>query len=69
MVIITSLSKDLVKRGLHAAEIAKGAAKVVGGGGGGRADMAQAGGKHVYKIDDAFDYSYKIIKEKLLSGG
>ncbi|MEE9200353.1 MAG: alanine--tRNA ligase, partial [Candidatus Brocadiales bacterium] len=43
VVVITSLSKDLVKRGLHAAEIAKGVAKVIGGGGGGRADMAQAG--------------------------
>ncbi|MEE9583926.1 MAG: DHHA1 domain-containing protein, partial [Candidatus Brocadiales bacterium] len=69
VVIITSLSKDLVKRGLHAAEIAKAAAKVVGGGGGGRADMAQAGGKHVDKIDEALDYSYKLIKEKVLSGG
>ncbi|MFQ5862221.1 MAG: alanine--tRNA ligase [Candidatus Brocadiales bacterium] len=69
VVIITSLSKDLVKRGLHAAEIAKDVAKVVGGGGGGRADMAQAGGKYTEKIDEALDYSFKLIKEKVLSGG
>ncbi|MFQ5956623.1 MAG: alanine--tRNA ligase [Candidatus Brocadiales bacterium] len=68
VVIITSLSKDLVKRGLHAAEIAKDVAKVVGGGGGGRADMAQAGGNCPEKIDEALDYSFKLIKDKVLSG-
>lgn len=69
VVIITSLSKDLVKRGLHAAEIARDVAKVVGGGGGGRADMAQAGGKHPEKIDEALDYSFRLIKEKVLGKG
>ncbi|MEE9515075.1 MAG: alanine--tRNA ligase, partial [Candidatus Brocadiales bacterium] len=69
VVVITSLSKDLVQRGLHAAEIAKGVAKVIGGGGGGRADMAQAGGNRVDKIDEALEYSYKLIKEKVLGGG
>ncbi len=64
--LITSLSKDLVQRGLHAGDIVKGAAEVVGGGGGGRADMAQAGGKDVEKIDEALDYSYKLIEEKVL---
>ena len=68
-IIIASLSKDLVKRGLDAAEIAKDVAKIIGGGGGGRADMAQAGGKHTDKIDEALDYSYKLIREKVLSSG
>lgn len=68
-IIIASLSKDLVKRGLDAAEIAKDVAKIIGGGGGGRADMAQAGGKHTDKIDEALEYSYKLIREKVLSGG
>lgn len=69
VVVITSLSKDLVQRGLHAAEIARGVAKLIGGGGGGRADMAQAGGNRVDKIDEALEYSYKLIKEKVLGGG
>ncbi len=41
--LITSLSNDLVKKGLHAGYISGDMAKIVDGGGGGRADMAQAG--------------------------
>ncbi len=42
-----------VKAGAHAGNIVKAAAKVCGGGGGGRPNMAQAGGKDVSKIDEA----------------
>jgi alanyl-tRNA synthetase len=63
--LITSLSSDLVKKGLHAGNIAKDIAKIVGGGGGGRADMAQAGGQLPDKLSDALDLGFKIIREKI----
>lgn len=65
VVMITSLSQDLVKKGLHAGEIAKDVAKLIGGGGGGKPDMAQAGGILADKLDEALDYSFKVIKEKV----
>ena len=43
--LITMVTPDLVERGLHAGNIAQEAAKAMGGGGGGRPEMAQAGGK------------------------
>ncbi|MGR3176065.1 MAG: alanine--tRNA ligase [Candidatus Scalindua sp.] len=63
--LITSLSNDLVKKGLHAGNIARDIAKIVGGGGGGRADMAQAGGQLPYKIKEAIDLGFRIIQEKI----
>ncbi len=63
--LITSLSSDLVKKGLHAGNIAKDIAKIVGGGGGGRADMAQAGGQLPDKLSDALGLGFRIIQEKI----
>lgn len=63
--LIASLSNDLVMKGLHAGNIAKDIAKVVGGGGGGRADMAQAGGQLPDKINEAIDLAFKIVQEKI----
>ncbi|HZJ84344.1 MAG TPA: alanine--tRNA ligase, partial [Syntrophomonadaceae bacterium] len=47
------VSKDLVDKGLHAGKIVGAAAKITGGGGGGRPDMAQAGGRDISKLGDA----------------
>jgi len=63
--LIASISNDLVKKGLHAGNIAREIAKVVGGGGGGRADMAQAGGQLPDKINEAIDLAFRIISEKI----
>jgi alanyl-tRNA synthetase len=63
--LLTSLSNDLVKKGLHAGNIARDIAKIVGGGGGGRADMAQAGGQLPDKINEAIDLGFRIIQEKI----
>ena len=65
VILITALSNDLVKKGLNAGKIAKDIAKIVGGGGGGRADMAQAGGRFPNKIKEAFDLAFKIVREKI----
>jgi alanyl-tRNA synthetase len=47
------ISKDLVKKGLHAGKLIKEVASIAGGGGGGRPDMAQAGGKKPEKLEEA----------------
>jgi len=63
--LIVALSKDLVARGLHAGKIAGEAAKLVGGGGGGKPDMAQAGGKDPSGLDKAIEIAARLIAEKL----
>jgi len=63
--IVVSISDDLIKRGLNAGEIARAAAQVVGGNGGGRPNLAQAGGKDALKIDEAIATAIKIVNEKL----
>jgi alanyl-tRNA synthetase len=50
---IATVSDDLIKRGLKAGDIVREVAKVVGGGGGGRPNMAQAGGRDAAKIPAA----------------
>lgn len=63
--IVVSISDDLVKRGLNAGEVARAAAQIVGGNGGGRPNLAQAGGKDASKIDEAIKTAIKIVMEKL----
>ncbi len=53
--LVAGVSKDLVARGLHAGKIIKEIAPLVGGGGGGRPDMAQAGGKDPTGLDNALE--------------
>ncbi len=61
--VLVALTPDLVKKGLKAGDIVKQVAAVVGGSGGGKPDMAQAGGKDASKIDDA------VAKAKELAAG
>jgi alanyl-tRNA synthetase len=51
--LVAAVTQDLVRRGLHAGNMVRDAAKLMGGGGGGRPDMAQAGGKDAAKLADA----------------
>ena len=67
--IITAISPTLVKRGLHAGNISKDVAKIVGGGGGGRPDMAQAGGQYVAKLDEAIRFAAELLAKKLSHEG
>ncbi len=58
--LIVAVTKDLTDR-YHAGDIIKQVAAVVGGSGGGRPDMAQAGGTHPDKLDDALSKVYEVI--------
>jgi alanyl-tRNA synthetase len=62
--LAAGLTPDLVARGLHAGNWLKAVAPVVGGGGGGRPDMAQAGGKDPARIADALQRAVAFIQEQ-----
>ncbi len=62
---VAMVTKDLVQKGLHAGNMIREVAKITGGGGGGRPDMAQAGGKDITKVDEALSAVPSIIKEQL----
>ena len=51
--LVAAVTADLVDRGVHAGNLVRDAAKIMGGGGGGRPNMAQAGGKDAGKLGDA----------------
>jgi len=51
--LIAAVTEDLVKRGVHAGELVKMIAKPLGGSGGGKPNLAQAGGKDTNKMDEA----------------
>jgi len=59
--LLSVVTEDLVKKGYHAGKIIEEVAKLVDGSGGGRPDMAQAGGKSVNKLDSALASVPKII--------
>lgn len=63
--LIATATKDIVKKGFHAGQLIKQIAKTVGGGGGGRPDMAQAGGKKPAALDQALSQAENIIAEQL----
>ncbi len=64
-VMIATVSKDLIPRGLKAGDIVREVAKMVGGGGGGRPDMAQAGGRDASKLPDALAAVPSLIEKAL----
>lgn len=58
---VVSVPQELVKSGLHAGKLVKEIAAVCGGGGGGRPDMAQAGGKDASKLEDALKLAEQLV--------
>jgi alanyl-tRNA synthetase len=59
--LVCTVSKSLNKT-WQAGKLIKSVAKIVGGGGGGRPDFAQAGGTDASKIDQALEAIYEIIE-------
>jgi alanyl-tRNA synthetase len=58
---LAMVTPDLVAKGFHAGEIVKRVAKATGGGGGGKATMAQAGGKDLSKLNEALNLVESVI--------
>jgi alanyl-tRNA synthetase len=63
--VVAAVSEDLVKRGLHAGELVKFVAQPLGGGGGGRPTLAQAGGKDASRLEEALSSVPVWVAEKL----
>ncbi|AEV20182.1 MULTISPECIES: alanine--tRNA ligase [Geobacillus] len=60
--LIAAVTDDLVKKGFHAGKLVKEVASRCGGGGGGRPDLAQAGGKDPSKVGEALGYVETWVK-------
>ena len=63
-VLVAMVTPDLVSRGHNASDIVKGAAKAIGGGGGGRPDVAQAGGRRADGLEEALGLVHRLVGEK-----
>jgi alanine--tRNA ligase len=63
--LLVMAGDEAIKKGVHAGNIIKNIAKLVGGGGGGRPNMAQAGGTNPSGIDDAFELAKKVLEEQI----
>ncbi len=63
VLIVAGVSKTLIGKGLKAGDWVREAAKICGGGGGGKPDTAQAGGKHPEKVPDAMENAILFANE------
>ncbi len=61
--LMVSVADAMLEKGVHAGQMIKQIAAVCGGGGGGKADMAQAGAKDRSKLPEAFDLAEKILAQ------
>lgn len=64
-IIVCSVAKDIVDRGVDAVEVVRASAKVISGGGGGKSTLADAGGKDPSRISESIEAGVKFITEKL----
>lgn len=64
-IIICAVTEDLVKRGLNAGDLVREAAAIVGGSGGGKPALAQAGGRDPAKLPDALASILELVRSKL----
>ncbi|HOL30781.1 MAG TPA: alanine--tRNA ligase [Anaerohalosphaeraceae bacterium] len=65
VMLLAGVTEDLIQKGLKAGDIVKEIAPIVGGGGGGKPNMAQAGGKEPDKLDQALERAKQIITAHL----
>jgi alanyl-tRNA synthetase len=63
--IVAAVTEDLTKRGLHAGKLAGAVAKVMGGGGGGKPTLAQAGGRDPKRLAEALALVSGLVSESL----
>lgn len=65
--LLAAVSKPLIKRGVKAGDCVREAAKIVSGGGGGRPDLAEAGGKDPSQLHTALELGCQLVTTKLSS--
>jgi alanyl-tRNA synthetase len=63
--LLVAASRDLAGEGFDAAAIVRAVAPMIGGGGGGRADLAQAGGRQAERVADALREAARLVVEAL----
>ncbi len=63
--LVAAFSKPVISKGLQAGKFIGGIAKLCGGGGGGRPNFAQAGGRDAAKLPEALETAKDQLKEKL----
>lgn len=63
--LVAMATDSAMKQGAHAGNLIKEIASTVGGGGGGRPNMAQAGGKNPAGIDDAIEKAIQVIENQI----
>jgi alanyl-tRNA synthetase len=63
--LVLAATKDVVSKGFHAGKTLGPIAKAVGGGGGGKPDMARAGGKDASALDGALSDAAAVIRKAL----
>ncbi|MCI0816174.1 MAG: alanine--tRNA ligase, partial [Chloroflexi bacterium] len=61
--LLAMVTQDLVERGYDAGDIVRAAARPIGGGGGGRPQLAQAGGKDASKLADALEAAVAAVRD------
>ena len=65
VLLVSMVSKSLNPHGVHAGKVIKEVAQICGGGGGGRPDMAQAGGRLPDKLPEALAQGKALLREQL----
>ena len=63
--LMATATDGVMKKGAHAGNLIKGIAKLVGGGGGGRPNMAMAGGKDAAGVDAALAEAEKVLADQI----
>jgi len=66
--LVAAVTPDLVERGVDATRLVRGMARIVGGGGGGKPTMAQAGGRDPSRLDDALRLAPQMLEEMMGQG-
>ncbi|MGP8336621.1 MAG: alanine--tRNA ligase [Methanosarcinaceae archaeon] len=65
--IVAAVGKNAMEQGANAGMLVREMSHIVGGGGGGRPDMAQGGGVDISKIDEALIYGTELVKEQCMN--
>lgn len=67
--LVTAVTPDLVERGVDAVKLVRDLARIVGGGGGGRPTLAQAGGRDAGRLSEALIQASRMLEEQLAARG